>query len=151
MTGQQLYLEYARINGLPEDTSEMEIGPFGDSPEMAQELLSLIQSGRKRATCWACLHEEAPEPGGISVITDWAGNAGCVLQTVKAEVLPFSAVTWEMARLEGEDECFASWRAGHTRFFTEEAQREGYVFSENMPVIFERFRVVWPREYADEA
>ena len=39
MTGQQLYLEYARINGLPEDTSEMEIGPFGDSPEMAQELL----------------------------------------------------------------------------------------------------------------
>ena len=150
MTGEEMYRGYARTKGIPQETDGVEIGPYGDSPEMAHALLQLIQSGKKRATCWACIDEEPPLPGTLSVITDWEGNAGCVLETVQAEVLPFSAVTWELARLEGEDECFESWHEGHTRFFTEESRREGYTFSGDMPVIFERFKVVWPVEYADE-
>lgn len=149
MTGQEMIREYAEANGLMLNESDIETGPYGDSPEMARRLLQLVCAGKKRATCWACIDEQPPLPGSLSVMTDWEGNAGCVLETVKAEVLPFSSVTWELARLEGEDECFESWREGHTRFFTEEAQREGYVFSEDMPIIFERFRVVWPGEYAD--
>lgn len=150
MTGREMYSEYARAKGIPQETDKVETGPFGDSPDMARTLLSLILSGRKRATCWACIDEEPPAPGEISVVTDWDGNAGCVLETVRAQALPFSAVPWSLARLEGEDECFESWHEGHTRFFTEEAKREGYLFSEDMPVIFEQFKVVWPAEYADE-
>ena len=150
MTGEEMLREYFSAAGLAREADSVEIGPFGDSPEMAEQLLRLILSGKKRATCWACLEEAAPEQGSLTAVTDWAGESGCIIETVRAQVMRFSEMTWELARREGEDECFASWREGHRRFFTEEGQREGYAFSEDMEIIFEEFRVVWPEEYADE-
>ena len=150
MTGRELLRAYSEARGLKIDENVIEIGPFGDSPEMAKELLRLIVSGKKRATCWACIDDQPPAPGTISVVTDWAGNAGCVIQTVKAQALPFSEVTWEMAREEGENERLEAWREEHERFFQAEAAREGYEFSESMPVIFEEFRVIWPERYTDD-
>lgn len=147
MTGRELFDEYCRAKGVCAEPSAIE--PFGDGPQLADSLLQLILSGRKRATCWACLDEQPPAPGTLSVITDWAGENGCVLETVRAGVLPFCEVTWEMARREGEDETFESWRENHIAFFTRESAAEGYTFSMEMPVIFEQFRVVWPEKYAD--
>lgn len=148
MTGAEMFREYARVSGRTDECPEAE--PFGDCEEMAQRLLGLILSGAKRATCWARMGEEPPRPGALSVVTDWAGEAGCIIETVRARVMPFSQADWALARLEGEDDCFESWREGHARFFTEEGAREGYAFSGDMEIIFEEFRVVWPMEFADE-
>ncbi len=142
--------QYLAAKGFLIDENTVEVGPFGDGPEMAAQLLSLILSGRKRATCWAALGGEAPKDGELTVVTDWAGEAGCVLETVCARKLRFCEVVWEQARKEGEDEQFSSWRENHIRFFTAEGEREGYSFSEDMEIIFEEFRVVWPEELADE-
>ena len=150
MTGKEMLCEYLAAKGLPMETDGVEIGPFGDSPELAARLLDLILSGKKRATCWARLNDEPPQPGGLTVVTDWEGEAGCVIETVRARVMKFSEVTWELARKEGEDECFQSWHEEHVRFFTKESAAEGYMFSDGMEIIFEEFRVVWPEEYADE-
>ena len=150
MSGGELLKQYLAVKGISMETDGVEIGPFGDSPQMAERLLGLVLAGKKRATCWACLDEEPPEKGELTVMTDWAGEKGCVLQTVRAQRMRFSCVTWELARKEGEDERFETWREGHARFFAEEGAREGYAFSEDMEIIFEEFRVVWPEEYADE-
>ena len=150
MKGEALLKEYLQAKGLPHPAEPVETGPFGDSPEMARELLALIVSGRKQATCWACLNEEPPEAGCLTVVTDWEGEAGAVIETVRARKMRFSDVTWELARKEGEDETFDSWRREHVRFFTAESAAEGYLFSDDMEIIFEEFRVVWPEKYADE-
>lgn len=143
--------QYLAAKGLSADGKDVETGPFGDGPAMAAELLSLILSGRKRATCWARMNDEQPpEAGGLTVVTDWDGKAGCVIETVRAQVMRFSDMTWPLAQKEGEDECLCSWRKNHIRFFTEESEREGYSFSGDMEIIFEEFRVVWPEELADE-
>ena len=102
------------------------------------------------ATCWAALNEEPPGAGTLTVVTDWSGEAGCVIETVRAQVMRFGDMTWALAQKEGEDECLRSWRENHIRFFSEESAREGYSFSEEMEIIFEEFRVVWPEELADE-
>ena len=148
MSGEEMLRGYLRAVGLPENT-EAEIGPFGDGEALAGFLLALILSGKKRGTCWACLGEEPPAPGSLTVITDWHGNAGCVVRTVWTRILPFSEVPWALARLEGENDDLAGWREEHARYFTREGRAEGYEFSGDMPVIFERFRVVWPPERAD--
>ena len=36
-----------------------------------------------------------------------------------------------------------SWQEGHRAFFTEEGKELGYEFSEDMPVIFQEFNVVF--------
>lgn len=151
MTGAEMLREYLSAKEMEAEGDSVEIGPFGDSPEMAARLLDLIRNGKKRATCWARLGgEELPAAGGLTVITDWDGRAGCVLETVRAQALRFSEVTWELARKEGENDGLEGWRGEHIRFFSEEGLREGYRFSGDMEIIFEEFRVVWPEEYADE-
>lgn len=151
MTGAEMLREYLSAKGRETECGSVEIGPFGDGPELAARLLDLIRSGKKRATCWTRLDdEEPPAAGGLTVITDWDGGAGCVTETVRAQVMRFGDMTWELARKEGEDECLRTWREEHIRFFTEESRREGYAFSGDMEIIFEEFRVVWPEEYADE-
>lgn len=86
----------------------------------------------------------------MTVITDWNGEAGCVLETVRAQKMRFSEVTWALACKEGENERLEQWRQEHIRFFGAESAREGYAFSEEMEIIFEEFRVVWPEDLADE-
>lgn len=150
MTGREMLSEYLSAKGRKIDGNAVEIGPFGDSSEMADHLLRLVLSGKKRATCWAALNEEPPAAGNLTVMTDWEGEAGCVLETVCARKLRFSEVSWELARKEGENECMEAWREEHIRFFRAEGLREDYRFSGEMEIIFEEFRVVWPEEYSDE-
>ena len=62
------------------------IEPFGDSQELADELIDLVIHGHKRATAAALAGFELeqtspPEPGLLSIATDGRGNARLVLRT----------------------------------------------------------------------
>lgn len=78
----------------------------------------------------------------MSVITYWDGKPGCVIKTTRVRIIPYKDITFEIAKLEGEDDSLASWRKNHEHFFREEGKELGYEFSEEMPVIFEEFEVV---------
>ena len=110
-------------------------------------LLGLVLKGQKRATSssvWGYEIEgdEIPAEGKLSVITDWDGNPRCVIRTTRVRILPYKDIPFDLARLEGEDDSLESWRENHEAFFREEGKELGYVFSEEMPVIFEEFEVV---------
>lgn len=110
-------------------------------------LLDLVLKGRKKATASSVLGyqiegEEIPEEGKLSVITDWNGNPKCVIKTTKVRIIPYKDITFEIAKLEGEDDTLESWRKNHEEFFTEEGKEIGYKFSEDMEVIFEEFEVI---------
>lgn len=51
-------------------------------------------------------------------------------------------MTYDIVKMEGEDDTLESWQKTHKRFFTEEGKKLGYDFSEDMPVVFEEFEVV---------
>jgi uncharacterized protein YhfF len=124
---------------------------FCDDQASADELSELVLAGRKRATAgslWAYELEKEPLPkvGDLSVITDWEGRARCVIHTTAVEVVPFDAVTPEFAATEGEgDGSLEYWRKAHWAFFTSELQGTGREPRPDMPVVCERFEVVFGR------
>ena len=110
-------------------------------------LLDLVLKGQKRATASSVLGyqiegEEIPQEGNLSVITDWEGNPRCVVRTTRVRIIPYKDITFDIAKLEGEDDSLESWRKNHREFFIEEGKELGYQFSEDMEVIFEEFEVV---------
>lgn len=123
---------------------------FGSGGAMADELAALVLAGRKRATAGAAWSyeaegEELPQPGDFSVITDGSGTARCIIRTTGVEVVPFDEVSAEFAATEGEGDCSLEyWREGHWHFFTLDLAQFGREPHPKMPVVCERFEVVWP-------
>lgn len=113
----------------------------------ANYLLGLVLEGKKRATAsslWGYELEGEPLPkvGEMSIITYWDGTPGCVIRTTNVRIIPYHDMTFDIAKLEGEDDTLESWQKNHEAFFIEEGKELGYTFSEDMPVIFEEFEVV---------
>ena len=68
----------------------------------------------------------------------------CVIQTTQVEVMAFNQVNAGWAYAEGEgDRSLEYWREGHWRFFSRSCERIGRTPSETMPVVCERFKVVF--------
>jgi len=122
---------------------------FGDSPEMADELLELVLHGPKRATAGLAppyVNEPLPRVGGYSIVLDGQGHPACIIVTTDVEVKPLSAVDAQFAWDEGEgDRSLTYWMDAHTNFFTRQAAREGFEMHPNIETVCERFSVVWPQ------
>lgn len=115
---------------------------FGDSPELADELLALVLSGRKTATCGALRDYGGAEPvpvvGRRDVVLDGSGRRAAVIETVEAIVRRFDEVDADFARDEGEgDLSYEYWRDAHRAYF----ERNGG-YSPDMKLVCERFRLV---------
>jgi uncharacterized protein YhfF len=123
---------------------------FGDGAALAQELAELVLRGPKRATAGLLWEAESdpnamPMLGGYSVVTDGGGAPLMVLRTAQVEIRPFAAVDADFAAAEGEgDGSLEYWRAAHWDYFSRRCEVLGRPASEDMPVILERFDLVYP-------
>ncbi len=122
---------------------------FDDNAPGADELAQIVLSGQKRATAallWA--HEveskPLPTPGNLSIVTNFAGEPLCVIERQRVDIVPFNEVSEEFAATEGEgDGSLAFWRRAHEAFFGKECKRIGRQAAPEMPVVCERFKVVY--------
>ena len=130
---------------------------FADSEAVANHLAELVLSGVKRATAALVWGLEAegkapPRAGDLSIVTDWSGKPICVIETVSTEVAPFEEVTAEFAATEGEgDKTLEYWRKEHWAFFSRECGQIAREPSARMPILCEKFRVVYARPSANAA
>jgi uncharacterized protein YhfF len=144
----QAYLE-TLPGDTPERQDDYEAWAFGDGPKMSDELGALVLSGKKTATCCALWEVEAdaepmPRVGEKSVILDGKGGPLCVVETTEVEVRRFDQVDEQFAREEGEgDLSLEYWREAHERFFSRTLPAIGREFSGEMPLVCERFRMVY--------
>lgn len=120
---------------------------FSTHPGEADRLLELVISGDKTATSsdarWYDDQTPAPQVGEMSIIVNSHGRPRALIVTTHAEVVPFAEVDAEHARLEGEgDLSLDYWREVHQRYFTENPP-EGADFTTDMPVLTERFTVLY--------
>lgn len=113
--------------------------------EAANKLADLTNKGIKCATSSAfILYEkeniDLPKVNDYSVILDEAGQAVCIVKTIKVDVVPFNKVNEEHAYKEGEgDRSLVYWRKIHKEFFLNEMARFGLSFKEDMLVVCEEF------------
>jgi uncharacterized protein YhfF len=139
---------FCRLHGVPPDARH-DVFAFGDNPALIDELLGLVLHGPKRATATLLLEfetkgEPLPVVGGHSVVLDGGGRPRCVVRTTEVQVVPFAEVDEAFAFDEGEDDrTLASWREGHRRYFGRVCARLGRPFAEDLPVVLERFELVW--------
>lgn len=148
-TVERMWAEFV-ASGLAGQDANYTSWHFGNGGAMADELVALVLEGGKRATAGALWSYEAegdapPQVGEYSVITDGSGVARCIITTTSVEIIPFDEVTPEFAAAEGEgDRSLEYWREGHWRFFTLDLAQFGLEPHPKMPVVCERFEVVWP-------
>jgi uncharacterized protein YhfF len=140
--------EFLRETGRYETTNYLEVFHFELTEKWANELLRLVLIGQKKATAsslwvYEIEGERVPEVGDLSIVTDWEGVPRCVIETTAVTIIPFSDITYDICKREGEDDTLESWRSGHIHFFKEEGNELGYEFRDDMPVAFEDFEVVY--------
>jgi uncharacterized protein YhfF len=119
--------------------ADLESFAFGDSPELADELLALVLAATKTATCWAASEgDKGIKSGKRWIVNDGQGRPRAVLETVELTRRRFEEVDQGFAYDEGEGErSLAWWRRAHTNYFTRRGE-----FAPGMEVYCERFRLV---------
>ena len=121
---------------------------FGDNETDANELVELVLAGVKRGTAGALWAFEAdgepvPQPGDLAVVTDWSGEAKCIVSTTLVNIVPYNEVTEAFAAIEGEgDKSLQHWRNLHWPYFTREMHRIGREMTETIPIVCHQFEVV---------
>lgn len=154
ITVQTLWQEYLAAIEEEETTTEKKYTAwhFCDNEKDANELAELVLQGTKRATAslyaaYESEQEELPKVGDYSIITDWSGRARGIILTVRIDLVPFDQVTPEFAATEGEgDKSLEYWRNAHSAFFSREMKELGLEPSEDMLVVCEEFKLVYPKD-----
>jgi len=120
---------------------------FGDSEQMAGNLLDCVLRGPKRATAGLLAELESegeplPAVGSYWGLLDGRGVPQAVVETTDVRVGPLVSVDHAFAWDEGEnDRTRDGWLEAHRTFF----RRQGVDDPDPEPCAFERFRVVWPQ------
>jgi len=133
----------------PYHTKTYSEGGYGDSPELANELVQLVVEGKKTATCgslweWEAEGNPIPQVGDIWIELDGNDNPVCITETVEVTIRNYNEVDADFARNEGEgDLSLEYWRRAHRNFFSRTLPKIGREFSEETPLVCERFKVIY--------
>lgn len=138
---------YLDTTDLPDDTGYSDAFHFGDHPTMADELLDLVLSGRKRATASGLAELEAadqpvPRVGDRWIVCDGQSRPRVVGITTDVRIGPLSSVDDDFAWVEGEgDRTRDDWLRMHTGYFERAYKTADLDFHDDIDVVFERFDI----------
>lgn len=132
------------------------VSQFGDTPEAATSVGKLVRDGVKTTTStlvWGLEHigEPPPKVGLIELIVDGNGNPLCITELIEVEIKPFNAVDKQFAFEYGEgDRTLAFWLSDNWDFLSRECFEIGREPSKTMPIVFQRFRMLYPKQLTSE-
>lgn len=124
---------------------------FCNNEQDANECAELVKQGIKRATSHSLLgmqyrKEPLPKIGDFIVVTDWEGQAQCIVRTTKVTLKPFFAIDADYAHRQGEgDKSLTYWNKVHWEYYTKELESFGRVPRDSMIVVCQEFEMVFRR------
>jgi len=112
------------------------------------ELTALVLAGKKTAiftsySTFAIDGEPLPMSGELYLVTDKKNAPVCVIEFENVEIVPYNEVTWEMAKLEGEDETLEAWREKTKEYLEDEGSIVGFDFTPDIKLVFQKFKVIY--------
>jgi len=82
--------------------------------------------------------------GDLNIVTNWAGQAQCIIETTKVAIVPFNEITEQYAQLEGEgDKSLKYWRQVHWLYYHRELAQTRFIPRKDMPIVCEEFKRVF--------
>lgn len=139
-----IYLKYENISNLASiDLKNLEVWHLGKHKKQANKLFKLVLSGKKIATSYLYDKNESRINNSYSILTNWDKKKQVLIQTTNIQIVPFSKVTKQHARNEGEGtKTLSYWRKIHKKIFVEELDENEKSFSKETLIVCETFRVV---------
>jgi uncharacterized protein YhfF len=125
-----------------DENPEAETFRFGDSQVLCDEILALVRTGRKTATCEAARHfgpggDAWPEVGRRDVALHWDGRPALMIETVSVETRRWSEMDEDFVAAQGEFRDLAHWQKSYRAYFTSNGG-----WSPDMKIMCERFKVI---------
>jgi uncharacterized protein YhfF len=119
---------------------------IGSTPGTADAGVTLILNGTKTLTSspfWDYPDNKIPLVGVLSVLLDGSRRPRGIVETTRVDIMPFGAITEEMARAYGEGERTVEWWLRVMgAFYRASAERHSAVITNDTPHIWEWFTVV---------
>ena len=134
------------------NTPSYGVDQFADTPEAATKVGKLVRDGLKTTTSslvWGLeyIGETLPKVGAIELIVDGKEEPLCIIELTEVEIRPFNTVDEQFAFAYGEgDRTLAFWLQDNWDFHSHWCRAIGREPSETMPIVFQRFRVVYPQQ-----
>lgn len=130
------------LQQIVDENPEAETFRFGDTPELCAEIIALVRSGTKTATCEAASAYGAdgdawPEVGRRDIALNWDGTPAVMIETVEVATRRFDQMDAEFVAAQGEFRDLAHWRAAYEAYF-----RRNGGFSTDMKLMCERFTLI---------
>ncbi len=126
---------------------------FHNNREDANRLAKLILNGKKQAGSNLYLfYEQAnadlPKIGTKNIVTDFDGKAVAIIETEQVDTIPFHQVSEVYAAMDmgTSIEPLEKWKKAHWAFFAPAIAENGGQPSENMLIVCEQFRTIWPKK-----
>lgn len=117
----------------------------GTNPTDADEGAAAILSGTKTLTSspfWAFADGRLPFVGALSVLFNGSRHPVAIVETTRVEIMPFNAITDELAFAYGEGQRTAAWwRGAMGDWYRASAAQHGTDFREEAPIIWEWINV----------
>tara|TARA_R110002020_G_scaffold67179_2_gene176283 strand:- start:85778 stop:86194 length:417 start_codon:yes stop_codon:yes gene_type:complete len=130
------------LQQIVDENPEAETFRFGDTPELCAEIIALVRSGTKTATCEAASAYGAdgdawPEVGRRDIALNWDGTPAVMIETVEVATRRFDEMDAEFVASQGEFRDLAHWRVAYEAYF-----RRNGGFSTDMKLMCERFTLI---------
>ena len=101
-------------------------------------LVNLVLDGKKTATTSLYELDNISKVGNISILTDSKDSNICFIKTISVVITEFKNITWDLAKLEGENKSLNEWKESHMNYFNKIDPN----FNKNTKVVFEVFEVI---------
>lgn len=118
---------------------------FGDNEKDANELAELVKNGIKKATSHSLLglqnrKEVLPKIGDFIVITNWKGEAQCIVRNTAVNLRPYFSINSSYTQLEGEgDKSLEYWKKAYWDYYTRELNAFGREPRDSMIIVCQEF------------
>lgn len=150
-TAVESFVERARAALPNEQIDRYKIRSYGSSRAIGDAIIALVLSGEKTGTFSLASDfdgqpEQAPSVGDYYVVTNFAGEPALLFRITAVEQVPFRGINAEHVLVEGPAaRTVPVWRKIHWDYWGALLRARGSEPSEDMPVIFQRFELLFPQ------
>lgn len=122
---------------------------FCDNQQDADLCADLVKKGIKKATTDSLLglqyrNEPLPKIGDFKVVTNWEGEAQCIIKLTSVKLKPYFSIDAAYAQLEGEgDKSLTHWKKVNWDYYTRELEPFGRVPRDSMILVCQEFERIF--------